>query len=284
MNPASTEAPMPRLPPVTSVMPSARMVVVLAGRREQPAGDQLAVGRDHMIRNRGDRAVMVGIAAAEITARAHEHVNDGLELLIAEIIDRARLPGALQDPDIGGGNVVEVLLVAAGREEFRLVEDAQEFRHLADEIEERAEPFDFLPCCMRGAGTRADETHHVQSDFRQQLIEQFLAVFEMIVECALRDSGLFGDPGDRGFCVTILADDFGGGVEYPAFGPRIALDAIEFCNLAGGGRGDLCHALASSSLRSTRLSTLPDGLRGRLSRRINCFGTLKAPSRARQGL
>ena len=47
-----------------------------------------------------------------------------------------------------------MLLVADRREEFGFVEDAQEFRHLADEIEEGAEAFDLLPRRMRRAGAR----------------------------------------------------------------------------------------------------------------------------------
>src|SRR6267142_2461348 len=124
--------------------------------------------------------------------------------------------------------------------------------------------------------------NHVHSDLWQQLVEQFLTVFEMIIERALRDAGLLGDAGHRGFRVTVFADDLGGGVEYLALGPCIALDAIEFCHLSGGRFGCLRHALASSSARSTRLSTLPDGLRGRLSRMISCFGTLNAARRLRQ--
>ena len=97
-----------------------------------------------------DAAADVGVAPAEIAARAHQHVDDRFELLVAEIDDRAGLARAPEDADIGGRDVVEMLLVADRREIFGLVEDAQEFRHLADEIEEGAEAFDFLPCRMRG--------------------------------------------------------------------------------------------------------------------------------------
>src|SRR3954470_17131123 len=103
----------------------------------------------------------------------------------------------------------------------------------------------------------------------------------MIVEGALRDAGLLGDAGDGGFGIAVFADDLGRSVEYPALGPGVALDAVEFCDLAGF----ICRCLrheASSSARSTRLSTLPDGLRGRLSRMISCFGTLKPARRVRQ--
>src|SRR3954469_6722374 len=103
----------------------------------------------------------------------------------------------------------------------------------------------------------------------------------MIVERALGDPRLLGNAGDRGFSVTVFADDLGGGIEYPALGPGVALDPIEFCHLdrdVGGFR----HAMASISARSTRLSTLPEGLRGRLSRMISCFGTLNEASRWRQ--
>src|SRR5258705_5431979 len=235
-----------------------------------------------MVGHGGDGAIGVGVAAAEVAARAHEHVNDGFEFLVAEVIDRAGMPRASQDPDIGGRNVVEVLLIANGRKKFRLIEDTLEFRHFTNELEERAEPFDFLPRRVRGAGPRANEMNHVHSDLWQQLVEQFLTVFEMIIERALRDAGLLGDAGHRGFRVTVFADDLGGGVEYLALGPCIALDAIEFCHFSGGRFGYLRHALASSSARSTRLSTLPDGLRGRLSRMMSCFGTLNAARRLRQ--
>ena len=77
--------------------------------------------------------------------------------------------------------------------------------------------------------------HHVDADLRQQLIEQFLTVFEMIVERALRDAGFLGDAGDGGFGVAVFADDLGGGVEYLALGPGVALDTVEFRDLAGCG-------------------------------------------------
>ncbi len=125
-----------------------------------------------------------------------------------------------------------MLLVADRREEFGFVENAQEFRNLPDEVEEGAKPFDLLPRRVRRTGPLADETHHVQSDFRQQLIEQFLTIFEMIVKCTLRDAGLLGDAGNGGLGITELADDPGGGVENPALGPGVALDAVEFCHLA----------------------------------------------------
>src|SRR5258706_4112677 len=175
-----------------------------------------------------------------------------------------------------------MFLVAGRRKKFGLVENAQEFRHFTDEIEERAEPLDLLPRRVGGAGALADESHHVDADFRQQLIEQFLAVFEMIIERALCDAGLFGDPGDGGLGIPGFADDLGGGVEYLALGPGVALDPFELCHFGGRGLGCLGHTLASSSARSTRLSTLPDGLRGSWSRMTSCFGTLNAASRLRQ--
>ena len=125
-----------------------------------------------------------------------------------------------------------MLLVAGRRKEFGFVEDAQEFRHLADEIEERAEPLDLLPRRICRAGALADEPHHVDADLRQQLIEQFLTVLEMIVERALRDAGFLGDAGDGGFRIAVFADDLGGGVEYLALGPGVAFDAVELCDLA----------------------------------------------------
>src|SRR6476661_8826927 len=175
-----------------------------------------------------------------------------------------------------------MLLVADRRKKFGFVENAQEFRHFPDKIEEGAEPLDLLPRCMRRTGALADESHHIDADFRQQLIEQLLAVFEMIIERALRDAGRFGDAGDGGLGIAVFADDLGGGVEYLALGPGVALDPVEFCHFVGRGLGRVGHALASSSARSTRLSTLPDGLRGRWSRMMSCFGTLNAARRLRQ--
>src|SRR5438552_491431 len=104
---------------------------------------------------------------AKIAARAHQHLDDGFEFLVAVIVDRAGLPCPLQDAHIGRRNVVEMLLVAVRRKEFGFVEDAQEFRNLADEIEEGAEAFDFLPRGVRRAGAVANEAHHVDADFRQ---------------------------------------------------------------------------------------------------------------------
>src|SRR6476620_1613153 len=272
-------APMPRLPPVTRTIPSAAMAVALVAWLEQPARDQFLIRGDHVLRHGRHRAAGIGIAPAEIAARAHQHLDDRFEFLVAEIIDRAGLPRALQDADIGGRNVVKVLLIAGRRKELGLVENAQEFRNLADEIEEGAEPFDFLPRRMRGAGSIADEADHVDADLRQQLVEQFLAVFEMIVERALGDAGLLGDAGDGGFGIAVFADHLGRGIEDFLLGPGVTLDAIELGHL---GRCGLRHALASSSARSTRLSTLPEGFLGRLSRMISCFGTLKPASFARQ--
>src|SRR3981081_3171966 len=136
---------MPRLPPVTRTIPSAVMTVTLDRRGEQSARNQLLVSRDHMIWHSGNGSVGVGITAAEITARAHEHVNDSFELFIAEVVDRAGMPGALQDSDIGRVDIVEMLLVAYGCKKLGFVEIAQEFRDLLDEVEESAKPFDFLP-------------------------------------------------------------------------------------------------------------------------------------------
>jgi hypothetical protein len=128
-----------------------------------------------------------------------------------------------------------MLLVADRREMFGLVEDAEELRHLADEIEEGAEALDFLSGRLRASGALSDEKNHVDTDLRQQLVEQFLPVLEMIVERPLRDAGLLGDAGDRSLCIAVLADHLGGGVEYLALGPGVALDPVEFCHFAGCG-------------------------------------------------
>src|SRR6266849_4609564 len=182
-------APMPRLPPVTRTMPSAIMLVAFATRSEQSSGNQLLVGRDHMIRHRGDGAAGIGITAAEVAASAHEHVHDGLEFLVAEILYRAGMPRAPQDSDIGRRDIVEMLLVADRCKKLGLVEDAQEFRHLTD------------------------ETYHFRADHGQQLIQQLLTILKMIVKRALRNAGLLGDAGDGGFGVAVFADNFGRGVE-----------------------------------------------------------------------
>src|SRR5947209_3771472 len=227
-------APMPRLPPVMRRIPSAVMVVAFF-RCEQAARNQLSVGGDDVLGRRRDVAANVGVATAQVSTCAHQHVNDGFELVVAIIDDRAGLTRAPEDADIGGGDIVEMLLVADRCEIFGLVEDAQELRHLADEIEEGAEAFDFLSCRLRAPGALPDEKNHVDTDLRQQLIEQFLPVLEMIVERPLCDAGLFGDASDRSLCVAVLPDHLGGGVEYPALGPGVALDPVEFCHFAGCG-------------------------------------------------
>src|SRR5258708_37548500 len=154
-----------------------------------------------------------------------------------------------------------MFLVAGRRKKFGLVENAQEFRHCTDEIEERAEPLNLLPRRIGGAGALADESHHVDADFRQQLIEQLLAIFEMIIERALRHAGLFGDPGDGGLGIAVFADDPGGGVEYLALGPGVALAPFEFCHFRGRRLCPLSHALASTSARTTPLTTFPVAFR-----------------------
>src|ERR1700719_2136953 len=88
--------------PVTATMPSAVIAVAFGGQGEQSTANQLFVSRDHMTRHRGNGAVGVGVTAAEVAARAHEHVNDGLELFITEALDSTGLPRASQDTDIGG--------------------------------------------------------------------------------------------------------------------------------------------------------------------------------------
>src|SRR6476620_4651701 len=82
--------------------PSAVIAVTFGGRGEQPTGDQLFVSGDHVIRHGGNGALGIGVAAAEIAARAHEHVDNGLELFITEAFDRAGLARAPEDSDIGG--------------------------------------------------------------------------------------------------------------------------------------------------------------------------------------
>src|SRR5262249_38901817 len=145
--------------------------------------------------------------------------------------------------------------------------------------EEGGKALDFLLGGMAGRGAVADEAHHVEADLRQELVEQLLAVDEVIVEGALRDAGFLGDASDGSFGIAVSADHPGGGLKDLLLGPGVALDPVEFCHFHGCG---LCHAEGSSSARSTRLSTFPEGLRGRLSRMMSSFGTLKPASRARQ--
>src|SRR5438094_9858603 len=73
-------APMPRLPPVTRTIPSAVMIVAFF-RCEQAARNQLSVGGDHMLVRCLDAAANVGVAAAQVATRDHQHVNEGLELV-----------------------------------------------------------------------------------------------------------------------------------------------------------------------------------------------------------
>src|SRR5712691_13201807 len=80
--------PMPRLPPVIRTIPSAVTAVALI-RCEQPTRDQLPVGGDDVIGHGSDFAASVGVAPAEIAARAHQHMDDGFELRVAEIHNRA---------------------------------------------------------------------------------------------------------------------------------------------------------------------------------------------------
>src|SRR5690606_2720402 len=105
------------------------------------------------------------------------------------------------------------------------------------------------------------------------------AIDEVVVESPLGDAGLFGDARDRSFRIAIFADHFGGGFKDLLLGPGVALDPVELCHLGGCAR---CHADVPSSARSRRFSTLPEGLRGRLSRMMSSFGTLKPARRARQ--
>src|SRR2546429_3065807 len=126
--------------PVTRAIPSAVIAVAFGGQGEQPTGNQLFVSRDHMIRHGGNGALGVGVAAAEVAARAHEHVNDGLELFIAEAIDRAGVPRAPQDADIGGWKNFGMFFVGRWGKKIGFVWKVAEFLHLTDGIEESARP------------------------------------------------------------------------------------------------------------------------------------------------
>src|SRR5215212_2841360 len=79
-------APMPRLPPVTRTIPSAVMVIASFGR-ERAARHQFLVGGDDMLGRCRDVAADVGVATAQISTRAHQHVNDGFELVVAIVDD-----------------------------------------------------------------------------------------------------------------------------------------------------------------------------------------------------
>jgi hypothetical protein len=74
--------------------------------------------------------------------------------------------------------------------------------------------------------------NHVDADLRQQLVEKLLTVLEVIVERSLRDAGLLGDAGNGGLGLAILADDPGGGLEYPLLGPGVAFDPVKLGDLA----------------------------------------------------
>src|SRR5437879_785672 len=115
---AAVAAPMPRQPPVTSTTPSAVMAVCLVGCVEQPARHQSLIGRNNMLRHGNHRAAGVGIAAAEIAARAHQHLYDGLEFLVAEITGRSCIARAPQDTRVGDRDIVKMLLVADRRKEI----------------------------------------------------------------------------------------------------------------------------------------------------------------------
>src|ERR1700726_4612715 len=120
-------------------------------------------------------------------------------------------------------------LIAAWREHFGLVEDTKKLRNHAQEFEKGAEAFRLLlGAWRRRIGALLDEGDHLQADGRQQLIEQFLTVLEMIVESTLSDLREFRDPGDRGFRITEAADDLGGGVKKTPLDLVVPLRAAQF--------------------------------------------------------
>src|SRR4029453_5976494 len=67
-------APMPRLPPVTSTIPSAVMVIAFF-RCEQAARHKFLVGGDDVLGRCRDAAANVGVATAQVATRTHQHVN-----------------------------------------------------------------------------------------------------------------------------------------------------------------------------------------------------------------
>src|ERR1700687_703511 len=127
------------------IRPWGSWLLVLVARSEESARNELLVGRDHMIWNGGHGAVGVGVPPAEVPARAHEHMDDGLELCIAEAIDGAGVLRAPQDTNVGRRNIIEMFLVTDRRKKLSFVENAQAFPALTDEVEERTTPFDLLP-------------------------------------------------------------------------------------------------------------------------------------------
>src|SRR5260370_7476382 len=98
-----------------------------------------------MLRHRGGGAAGVGIAAAEVAACAHEHVNDGLEFFVAEVIDRTGMPRAPEDSNIGGGNIVEMLLGTGRRKAFGFVGNPPEFAPPPAPTQAPPQPLPFLP-------------------------------------------------------------------------------------------------------------------------------------------
>src|SRR5260370_9284636 len=76
--------------PIARTMLSAVIAVAFGGRDEQSTGNQLFVSRDHVIRHGGNGALGVGVAAAEIAARAPEHMHDVLALFVTESVHLAR--------------------------------------------------------------------------------------------------------------------------------------------------------------------------------------------------
>jgi hypothetical protein len=98
------------------------------------------------------------------------------------------------------------------------------------------------------------------------LIEHFLAVLEMILKFVLRHPCLFRDPGDRVLIIAGPTDYLGSSVNILRLVHARRSKRLSFVTLLEGSYGPLRHALAPSSLRSTRLSTLPNGLCGRASK------------------
>src|ERR1700722_2569361 len=240
-----------RLPSPSSFPPGwrgwpPRLFLIARGRlAEQARAEQLLVSRDDIFGNRVRRALGVGVAPAEIYARAHEDVLDQFKFLISVIVDVAGLSAALEAPDISGCDIVEMALIAARREHFGLVEDTKKLRHDAQEFEKSAEALGLLlGARRRRIGALLDEGDHLQSDGRQQLIEQFLTVLEMIVESTLSDLREFGDPGDGSFRITEAADDLGGGVEKTPLDLVVPLGAAQFW-LRISRRADALHRAQS---------------------------------------
>ena len=173
-------------------------------------------------------------------------MDDHFEFLVGVIVDFTRAALALERPHVSGCDIVEMPLIAFRREHLGLVEDAQELRHLAQEGEEGAKPLGFpVGAGRQRAGASGDEIDHLQADGRQQLIEQFLPVFEVVIERSLSDFGKLGDARDRCLRITEAADHLGGRIEQAALHLVVPLGAGELGLSCGAYAGHCVQSAAN---------------------------------------